>query len=80
MVGQPITVFGDGNQTRDFIYITMLSAIADALERSGFADGPVNVGTGLGQLHDIVALKVLTGKDINVHYERARLAISSFMC
>ncbi|OGT31550.1 MAG: hypothetical protein A2W28_12280 [Gammaproteobacteria bacterium RBG_16_51_14] len=75
MAGQPIIIFGDGSQTRDFIYVTdVVTAIAGALECPSFAGGPVNVGTGSSQsLHDVIAaLKALTERDIYVHYDRAR--------
>ncbi len=49
LAGKPYTVVGDGNQTRDFVYVT---DVADALVTAGFS--PVknevfNVGTGIPQ-------------------------------
>ena len=44
---QPITVFGDGEQTRDFIYVNDLTRILlQALNSDTIETGPVNVGTG----------------------------------
>jgi UDP-glucose 4-epimerase len=42
--GSP-TVFGDGTQTRDYIYVGDVVAAAIAAADSGFS-GPVNIGTG----------------------------------
>ena len=45
--GLPITLFGDGEQTRDFIYVADLAALlVQALERPQVEAGAVNVGLG----------------------------------
>ncbi|MCQ4348366.1 NAD-dependent epimerase/dehydratase family protein [Pseudomonas stutzeri] len=45
--GQPISVFGDGEQTRDFVYVADLVALlVQALEAPRVAAGAVNVGLG----------------------------------
>lgn len=44
--GERPTVFGDGRQTRDYIYVGDVVAAALAAAESG-ASGPVNVGTGV---------------------------------
>ena len=44
--GERPTVFGDGRQTRDYIYVGDVVAAALAAAGSG-ASGPVNVGTGI---------------------------------
>jgi UDP-glucose 4-epimerase len=43
--GRP-TVFGDGRQTRDYIYVGDVVAAALAAAESG-ASGPINIGTGI---------------------------------
>ncbi|MCA9513607.1 MAG: NAD-dependent epimerase/dehydratase family protein, partial [Myxococcales bacterium] len=44
--GEPLTIFGDGQQTRDFVYVAdVVRAIAAALGRPGRGES-VNVGTG----------------------------------
>ena len=53
--GQPITVFGDGEQTRDFIYVAdLVQLLVQALEAKQVVEGAVNVGlnqvTSLNQL------------------------------
>jgi UDP-glucose 4-epimerase len=43
--GLPITVFGDGQQTRDFVYIDdLVRVLVQALDASSIAAGAVNVG------------------------------------
>ncbi|WP_165671321.1 NAD-dependent epimerase/dehydratase family protein [Metapseudomonas otitidis] len=55
LAGTPITIFGDGEQTRDFLYIgDLVQVLADALEMPAVEAGAVNVGlrqsTSLNQL------------------------------
>jgi nucleoside-diphosphate-sugar epimerase len=45
--GQPITIFGDGQQSRDFIYVSdVVRAMILASETPMTIDGPINIGTG----------------------------------
>jgi UDP-glucose 4-epimerase len=47
LAGKPLTVFGDGNDERDYVYVQdVVDAIARAAE--GSLPGPFNVGTGIG--------------------------------
>ena len=53
--GQPITVFGDGEQTRDFFYVAdLVTLLLQGLRQETVQAGPVNVGlnqtTSLNQL------------------------------
>lgn len=43
--GQPVTIYGDGEQTRDFVYV---ADVVEAYVRAAAVDldGPVNIGTG----------------------------------
>ncbi len=55
--GLPITVFGDGEQTRDFVYVgDLVAVLMQALEQPSVEPGAVNVGlnraTSLKQLLD----------------------------
>ena len=46
--GEPVTIFGDGEQQRDWIYVgDVVSAVLAAIGRDG---GVFNVGTGAGDL------------------------------
>ncbi len=53
--GQPITVFGDGEQTRDFLYVgDLVQVMVQALEQAQVEEGAVNIGlnqaTSLNQM------------------------------
>ncbi|KAF1053225.1 MAG: UDP-N-acetylglucosamine 4-epimerase [Stenotrophomonas maltophilia] len=53
--GEPITVFGDGEQTRDFIYVTdLVELLVQAIEARDVADGALNVG-----LNQVISLNGL---------------------
>ena len=47
LAGKPLTVFGDGNDERDYIYV---QDVVDAISRAAVStlSGPFNVGTGIG--------------------------------
>jgi UDP-glucose 4-epimerase len=70
---RPLTIYGDGHQTRDFVYVT---DVAEAVFRCavGAATGVLNVGTGvpvevLGLADRITAL---TGADPEYRFEPRR--------
>lgn len=45
--GRPVTIFGDGRQTRDFVYVGDLAALlVNALDRDDLSGEVFNVGTG----------------------------------
>jgi len=44
--GQPLTIFGDGSQTRDFVYVADV-AKANAMAAAGKGSGVLNIGTGI---------------------------------
>ncbi|WP_409487573.1 NAD-dependent epimerase/dehydratase family protein [Pseudomonas promysalinigenes] len=73
--GLPITVFGDGEQTRDFLYVgDLVQVMVQALELAQVEEGAVNVGlnqaTSLNQM--LKALEQVVGSLPAVHYAQAR--------
>jgi UDP-glucose 4-epimerase len=71
--GRPTTIFGDGGQSRDFVYVDdVIEAMLAAVGRRG---GPYNVGTGepttISELHDAAAR--IAGVDAEPSFEEARL-------
>jgi UDP-glucose 4-epimerase len=73
LAGKPITIFGDGDQTRDFTYVNdIVSANIRAME-SG-AQGVFNVACNRRiSINDLAALMMeIMGKDVPVRHEPAR--------
>jgi UDP-glucose 4-epimerase len=70
--GEPVQVFGDGNQTRDFVYV--LDVVDAALAAVAHGGGVLNVGTGVetsvNELFD--ACRRVTGYEREAEYEPAR--------
>lgn len=58
LAGEPLTVHGDGLQSRDFTYVgTVCAVITDAVQRTVTAPGPVNLAFGSRRtLLDVIAL------------------------
>lgn len=74
--GAPVTVFGDGRQTRDFVYVGDLAALlTQALARPETVGQVINVGRGkqCDLLELLDTLEKLTGKSIERRFESARL-------
>ena len=70
---KPITIFGDGEQTRDFVFVSdVVSANISAMQSQ--VQGVFNVGCGmqtsLNKLADLV--KNITGSDVPIIYEPPR--------
>ncbi|MBH3386436.1 NAD-dependent epimerase/dehydratase family protein [Pseudomonas juntendi] len=71
----PVSVFGDGEQTRDFVFVSdLIKLLMQGLERPGAVTGAVNVGlnqaTSLNQV--LAALSQVLGKTPEVNYQPAR--------
>lgn len=73
--GMPICLFGDGEQTRDFLYVgDLVTVMVQALELAQVQEGAVNVGlnqaTSLNQL--LEALRAVVGQLPEISYGPAR--------
>ncbi len=69
--GEPLTVHGDGTQTRDFTYVgTVADVIVDALQRRVSHDTPVNLafGTRTSLLEVIDRLRTMIDLPIEVEH------------
>ncbi|MFP5334354.1 MAG: NAD-dependent epimerase/dehydratase family protein [Actinomycetes bacterium] len=67
LAGRPLTLFGDGEQSRDFTFVgTVCDVIADALARHVVCDTPVNLAFGSRTtLNALVGLlEVLLGRPV----------------
>ena len=72
IAGKPLTIFGDGKQTRDFIYVEDVAfAFVWLLEKE--VKGIYNVGTGreVSLLELVEKIKTITGQDIKVKHTPA---------
>jgi UDP-glucose 4-epimerase len=73
--GEPITVYGDGSQTRDFVYVDdVVGALAVGMERLPPGGRVVNVCAGLGtSVLDLAGtIATLAGVPLRVGHEPAR--------
>ena len=70
---EPLTIFGDGEQTRDFVFIKDVVR-ANILAAEGKPEGVYNVGTGeaisINRLAQVIA--AITGKKLNILYQQLR--------
>lgn len=73
--GRPLTIYGDGTQTRDFTYVGAVCAtLLDAIERRVSHPEPVNLAFGRRiSIADVIScLGHLLGREIAVTYEGPR--------
>lgn len=71
LAGRPLTVHGDGQQSRDFTYVgTVCDVLVDAVVRGVTSDGPVNLafGTRTTLLELVALLGDLLGHDLDVDH------------
>lgn len=71
MEGRPITVFGDGKQTRDFTFVgDVVAATRRAAEAPGAVGNTYNVGGGsqIGLIEAIDMIGELAGRPLEVHH------------
>jgi UDP-glucose 4-epimerase len=75
VAGEPLTIFGDGNQTRDFVYVGDVAAAVAGACLSDAADGEViNLGTGIETTITKLARSIVAriGSASAIHYAAAR--------
>jgi UDP-glucose 4-epimerase len=75
IAGRPLTVHGDGSQTRDFTYVgSVCEVIREAIRSRIVHDGPVNLAfgtrTSLNEL--IIELSMILGQDLCLENAAAR--------
>jgi UDP-glucose 4-epimerase len=73
--GQPLTVHGDGLQTRDFTYVgTVTAVLTDAVLRRVTHPGPVNLafGTRVSLLEVIAVLERVMGRSLPLDHTEPR--------
>ncbi|MFZ0667328.1 MAG: NAD-dependent epimerase/dehydratase family protein [Acidimicrobiales bacterium] len=73
--GEPVTVHGDGNQTRDFTYVgSVASVLVDAVNRRVSSDRPVNLafGSRVSLIELIALLEKVTGVQITRNHTDPR--------
>jgi UDP-glucose 4-epimerase len=73
--GEPLTVHGDGRQTRDFTFVgSVVDVLAEAVLGRVTADSPVNLAFGesvsIGRVVELIG--ELVGHDLQVRYAPAR--------
>ncbi len=79
MTGEPLTIYGDGSQTRDFIYIDdLVNSIVLSLEQNGIGGQVFQIATfrehtvrEVAELLNDLSLKYL-GKKVDIHFEDER--------
>lgn len=72
---QPITVFGDGCQSRDFVYVSdLVSLLTSAVVKDNCYPSAMNVGNGKQtNLNDLLEMMTqFRGEKLNVTYEEPR--------
>ncbi|MBY0511483.1 MAG: SDR family NAD(P)-dependent oxidoreductase [Rhodospirillaceae bacterium] len=73
--GQSITIFDDGDQTRDFVYVTdVAQAVVHALLTNAGDNAIINIGTGVEVTINVLTKTILdlAGSASPVRYEPAR--------
>ncbi|MFJ2362371.1 NAD-dependent epimerase/dehydratase family protein [Pseudomonas sp. NPDC087697] len=71
----PITVYGDGEQTRDFVYVEdLVTVLVQALDESCTSSDPVNVGFNRStSINDLAAtLSDILGRPLALNYDTPR--------
>lgn len=75
LTGGSVVIFGDGRQTRDFIFVTdVVAALIEAATARNINRQIINVGSGQEtSINDLVAvIEQVTGKEVNRLYNREK--------
>ncbi|MEZ5124586.1 MAG: NAD-dependent epimerase/dehydratase family protein [Solirubrobacterales bacterium] len=69
--GEPVTLYGDGSQAYDFVYVTDCAAANVCAMKADATDGFYNVGTGVRtSLRELAELVLdIAGSDAGIRYE-----------
>lgn len=76
LAGRPLTVHGDGLQSRDFTYVeTVCATLADAVQRGLGSADPINLAFGTSTtLLDLIAhIELALGKSLSVEHTKTRV-------
>ena len=77
LTNKPITIYGDGKQVRDVLYISDLIEVYDAFIKSNLKHEVFNIGGGpentLSLIELISLLKELTGKETKIFFDEWRV-------
>lgn len=81
LAGEPITVWGDGSNVRDYIYIDDLCEVVVQLLEKEVCNTTLNIGSGQGaSINDIInVLKEVVSEEVKVDYQPARSVDVSHM-
>jgi UDP-glucose 4-epimerase len=73
LAGQPVNIYGDGQQVRDFVYVDDVVRAARAAA-TGCRPGLWNIGTGVGTSVNqlVAAIEKVTGRPLPVRYQPPR--------
>jgi len=75
LAGEPITVFGDGRQSRDYVFVDDFLRAYDVAMKGGIAGKPMNFGTGVdfSILEIAQAVKKITGSSSPIVHLPSRI-------
>ena len=81
LANEPITIYGDGGQTRDFVYVRDV-AEANVFAATNAVTGEFNVGYGVSTTVEAIARKIiaLCGSASELRFEEARLGDVRHSC